>query len=314
MPTASARAAPSAANRDHQPVGGGSRMATAFGVARMRAGRSQRRQTALPRKPALRRKGRRARRVGPRLAFVPARASRASCRGMLRARVDGHRRCSVCVIPAANAVQEVSLAPGVSRGKPSERSSCSLPARPAANELLRKGPQPTSVPHVHSRSTSDRATGRPPDSGPVIGQPIGRSTLRRDGFPHTTSGVRLGRRTGHCRRDLRRGRARPYRSAADDSAHVAGVRRRRPARVPRGWPERRPRTCTPRGAACPRRLTLWPTRAQTATVACLDGSTAASSDLKRPPGGCDRLRIQPLPGRRDRRSMVRGKCRCIPKI
>ena len=29
--------------------------------------------------------------------FVSARASRASCRGVLRARVDGHRRCSVCL-------------------------------------------------------------------------------------------------------------------------------------------------------------------------------------------------------------------------
>ena len=126
------------------------------------------------------------------------------------------------------------------------------------------------------------------------------------GFRTSTSGVRLGRRTRHRRRDLRRGRVRPDRSTADDSAHVAGVRRRRPARVPRSWPERRPRTCTPRRAAWRRRLTPWPARARTAAVACLDGSTAASSELKRPPGGCDRLRIQPQPRRRDRRSMVRG--------
>ena len=53
----------------------------------------------------LRRKGRRTTTRGPRLAFVSARLSRASCRGMLRARVDGHRRCSVCLIAMATTVE-----------------------------------------------------------------------------------------------------------------------------------------------------------------------------------------------------------------
>ena len=175
-------------------------------------------------------------------------------------------------------------------------------------------PGPLSVPRVRSRSSSERATGRPSDSGRVIGQPIGRSTLRRDGFAHSTSGVRLGRCTGHRRRDLRCGCARPDRSAADDSADVAGVRRRRPARVSRGWPERRPRTCTPRRAAWRRRLTIWTTRARTVAVACLDASSAASSELKAAARRRRPSQNPAVPRRRERRSMVRGQCRCIPKI
>ena len=150
------------------------------------------------------------------------------------------------------------------------------------------------------------------DSGRVIGQPIGRSTLRRDGFPHSTSGVRLGRRTRHRQRDLRRGGAGLIGQLLTTvlmSLGFAGAVLLVFLEVGLSEDRERAREDRQRGGADSHR----PARARTAAVACLDGSTAASSELKRPPGGCERLRIQPRPRRRDRRSMVRGQCRCIPK-